>query len=103
MASALGLGKVDVEDIMAYAPHSPPAQRVEMLRKWRRKLGSAATYKRLANAFSQCYRKDLVEEVTKLIMTEQVTPTETASGELELLRYLMCVAPGITYQLKLKS
>ena len=52
---------------MEYAPHSLPAQRVEMLRTWRHKLGTAATYSRLADAFSVCGKQDLVDAITELV------------------------------------
>ena len=77
MAPALGLSRTDEMNIMEYAPHSPRAQRVEMLRTWRYKLGTAATYSRLADAFSQCGKQDLVDAITEL-----VTDASAESGEL---------------------
>ena len=77
MAPALGLTRTDEMNIMEYAPHSLPAQRVEMLRTWRHKLGTAATYSRLADAFSQCGKQDLVDAITQL-----VTAAAAESGEL---------------------
>ena len=67
MAPALGLTRTDEMNIMEYAPHSLPAQRVEMLRTWRHKLGTAATYSRLADAFSVCGKQDLVDAITELV------------------------------------
>ena len=77
MAPALGLTRTDEMNIMEYAPHSLPAQRVEMLRTWRHKLGTAATYSRLADAFSVCGKQDLVDAITEL-----VTAAAAESGEL---------------------
>ena len=77
MAPALGLTRTDEMNIMEYAPHSLPAQRVEMLRTWRHKLGTAATYSRLADAFSVCGKQDLVDAITEL-----VTAASAESGEL---------------------
>ena len=67
VAPALGLTRTDEMNIMEYAPHSLPAQRVEMLRTWRHKLGTAATYSRLADAFSVCGKQDLVDAITELV------------------------------------
>ena len=67
MAPALGLTRTDEMNIMEYAPHSLPAQRVEMLRTWRHKLGTAATYSRLADAFSVCGKQDLVDAINELV------------------------------------
>ena len=77
MAPALGLTRTDEMNIMEYAPHSLPAQRVELLRTWRHKLGTAATYSRLADAFSLCGKQDLVDAITEL-----VTNASAESGEL---------------------
>ena len=89
MAPALGLTRTDEMNIMEYAPHSLPAQRVEMLRTWRHKLGTAATYSRLADAFSVCGKQDLVDAITEL-----VTAASAESGELSVYSsfcsYILC-------------
>ena len=69
MAPALGLTRTDEMNIMEHAPHSLPAQRVEMLRTWRHKLGIVATYSRLADALSVCGKQDLVDTITGLVTT----------------------------------
>ena len=77
MAPALGLTRLDE---MEYAPpHSLPAQRVEMLRTWKHKLGTAATYSRLADAFSVCGKQDLVDAITMLVNTAPAEAGKLAS------------------------
>ena len=49
------------------APRSVPAQRLAMLRKWKQKLGSKATYDELARAFRSCDRQDLVDRISELL------------------------------------
>ena len=66
IAPSLGLSSADETAILGEAPHSVPTQRMAMLRKWRQKLGRAATYKRLCQAFEDCERTDLVELVQQL-------------------------------------
>ena len=85
MAPALGLTRTDEMNIMEYAPHSLPAQRVEMLRTWRHKLGTAATYSRLADVFSVCCKQDLVDAIAGL-----VTAASDESGELSCLVVRVC-------------
>ena len=47
-------------------PYSVPAQKMAMLRKWKQKLGTKATYKRLCQAFEDCEKGNLVELVKQL-------------------------------------
>ena len=49
---------------------------------WRKRHGPAATYSRLANAFRQCGRQDLVERVSVLVERRE---TCLSTGELALL------------------
>ena len=66
IAPVLGLTRTDEENIIGYPPNSLPAQRMAMLWTWRERHGLAATYSRLADAFRQCGRQDLVERVSVL-------------------------------------
>ena len=66
IAPALGLTQADEQIIFGYAPNSVPAQKITMLRTWGQRHGPAATYSRLANAFRQCGKQDLVERVSVL-------------------------------------
>ena len=99
MAPALGLTRTDEMNIMAYAPHSLPAQRVQMLRTWRHKLGTAATYSRLADAFSQCGKQDLVDAITQLVTAAAAESGELPCGEgvLYVLRVVFGSVPYIIY------
>lgn len=67
VAPALGLTQQDEVDILGYAPSSVPTQRLHMLRMWRQKNGTAATYQRLADAFRICARQDLVDKISELL------------------------------------
>ena len=68
VAPALGLSQQDEADITGHAPLSVPVQRLHMLRMWRQKNGTAATYQRLADAFRNCARQDLVDKISELIL-----------------------------------
>ena len=74
VAPALGLTQPDEVDITGYAL-SVPVQRLHMLRIWRQRNGTAATYQRLADAFRNCARQDLVDKISKLVSAE-FTPGE---------------------------
>ena len=88
MAPALGLTRTEEMNIMEYAPHSLPAQRVEMLRTWRGKLGIAATYSRLAYVFSQCSKQDLVDAITELVTAASAESGELTCGEGPSMYYI---------------
>ena len=66
IAPALGLTETDEENIVGQAPFSVPAQRIAMLRMWKRKNGAASTYRKLADVLSKCDRQNLVDEIGKL-------------------------------------
>ena len=63
----LGLTEAEETAILGSNPHSVPAQRIAMLRKWKQKRGTKATYKRLCRAFDSCERADLVDKVKQLL------------------------------------
>ena len=71
VAPELGLAQHDEADILQYAPFSVSArdQSLYMLRKWRQKYGTAATYQRLSDAFRNCARQDLVDKISELVHT----------------------------------
>ena len=71
VAPALGLTQQDEADITGYAPLSVPVQRLHMLRMWRQRNGIAATYQRLADAFRNCARQDLVDKINELVSAGQ--------------------------------
>ena len=78
IAPVLGLTQTDEENILGYAPNSVPVQRRMLLRTWRQRHGPAATYSRLADAFRQCGRQDLVERVSVLVDRRE---TSSSTGE----------------------
>ena len=53
--------------ILGSNPHSVPAQKIAMLRKWKQKEGKKATYKRLCRMFDKCKRDDLVIKIKQLL------------------------------------
>ena len=75
VAPALRLTQQDEADILGYAPSSVSAQRLYMLRKWREKYGTAATYQRLSDAFRNCARQDLVDKISELVHTSSLSRT----------------------------
>ena len=70
IAPDLGLTAVDEEDIRQNHRDDVPIQRREMLRTWKQKFGSKATYGSLAKAFYKTKRVDLVEKVIALLTEE---------------------------------
>ena len=65
-APALGLTQADDQVILGYAPYNVAVQKLTMLRMWSQRQGPGATFSRLAEAFRQCGRLDLVERVSQL-------------------------------------
>ena len=63
----LGLMEAEESAILGSNPHSVPVQRIAMLRKWKQKRGTKATYKRLCRAFTIAKRTDLVDKVKQLL------------------------------------
>ena len=69
IAPDLGLTAVEEETIVQNH-HDVQIQRREMLRTWKQKFGSKATYGSLAKAFYKTKRVDLVEKVIALLTEE---------------------------------
>ena len=63
----LGLTEAEETAILGSHPHSVPAQKIAMLRKWKEKQGIKATYKRLCRVFEKFKRADLVVVVKQLL------------------------------------
>ena len=63
----LGLTEAEETAILGSHPHSVPAQKIAMLRKWKEKQGTKATCKRLCRVFEKCKRADLVIVVKQLL------------------------------------
>ena len=59
-----------------------------MLRKWKQKLGSKATYKRLAKAFEKCKRQDLVDKIRELLT---VADDSSSSSDEEGTLYVVSI------------
>ena len=66
IAPFLGIAEADEIAIRDSTPNSVPAQKMAMLRKWKQKLGTKATYERLCQVFENCEKFNLVELVKKL-------------------------------------
>ena len=67
IAPYLDLSQAEEEKIVGSPPLPMESQRLAMLTKWKEKLGSKATYKRLAKAFEKCKRQDLVVKIRELL------------------------------------
>ena len=72
IAPFLDLTAADEEDIVGSTSTRPvQAQKMRMLRIWKRKLGVKATYEKLAEAFWNCGRQDLVDKIDELLTEDQ--------------------------------
>ena len=76
----LGLMEAEESAILGSNPHSVPVQRIAMLRKWKQKRGTKATYKRLCRAFTIAKRTDLVDKV-KQLLEECTSSSSDEEGE----------------------
>ena len=76
----LGVTPAEEREILGSAPHSVRSQKMAMLRLWKQKKGSKATYKRLCRAFRKCGFFDLEEKVRELL-TESSSSEESEEGE----------------------
>ena len=65
IAPFLGL-TVAEEIVIRDSTNSVPSQKIALLRKWKEKLGTKATYKQLCQAFEACEKYNLVELVKQL-------------------------------------
>ena len=86
IAPHLGLKAVDEEDILQNQD-DVRIQRREMLRIWRQKLGSKATYSSLAKALYKTERVDLVEKLAELLTKVHIAEPlikAAATGSLKL-------------------
>ena len=77
IAPYLGLTAVDEENILQDHRDDVRIQRREMLRTWKKKLGSMATYGSLAEALYKIERVDLVEKVVELLTEEAAAATSS--------------------------
>ena len=81
----LGLTEAEEIAILGSNPHSVAAQKISMLRKWKQKHGSKATYKRLCRVFDGCKRADLVDKVKQLLAESNSSSDE--EGTISMLLY----------------
>ena len=75
------LDEVDEEEIVKKYPKKVKAQNLAMLRRWRKKRGDKATYKRLAKVFWKVDRTDLVVKLCKILSHE--SSSSESEGESE--------------------
>ena len=75
------LDEVDEEEIVKKYPKKVKAQNLAMLRRWRKKRGDKATYKRLAKVFWKVDRTDLVVKLCKILSRE--SSSSESEGESE--------------------
>ena len=79
----LGLTAADEREILgAVPPLSVRSQKIAMLRLWKEKRGTKATYKRLCRAFRECDMLDLEEKVENLL-AESSSSSSDEEGEIQ--------------------
>ena len=76
----LGLTQAEELEIIGSAPNSVRSQKIAMLRSWKQKQGSKATYKRLCRAFRKCGLRDLEEKVIELLAESSSSSDEASEG-----------------------
>ena len=83
----LGLSDADESAILGSSPHSVAAQKIAMLRKWKHKRGTKATYKRLCRIFGKCGLRDLREKVTELLLESSSSSDGEGKEQIILCKY----------------
>ena len=68
MASNLGMGQLDIEDI-ENNNRAPADQRKSFLRKWIGKDGSAATYERLSEVLRRLGEQGAAEKIREIALS----------------------------------
>ena len=63
----LGLTEADETVILGANPHSVPAQKIALLRKWKLLNGTNATYSELCQVFRICELTDLEDKVKQML------------------------------------
>ena len=97
IAPALGLTEVEENTVMRDA-YTQPAQRLAMLRTWKKKHGVLATYRSLADAFTRCGRQDLVDIVTDLVRETGNTAGERLLSSWPWKRkFILCIKPTLSH------
>ena len=91
----LGLSEVEEDAILGASPHSVPAQKIAMLRKWKQKEGAKATYKRLCRVFRKRGSRVLQEKITELLVAES-----SSSSDEEGEKQTLCKKGGACKHLK---
>ena len=83
----LGLTEAEEHEILGSAPHSVLPQKIAMLRKWKKKRGATATYKRLCTVFKKCGKLDLGLKVQKLLTksSNSSSSSDTEEGKYACL------------------
>ena len=73
----LGLTETEEHEILgAVPPLTVRSQKIAMMRLWKKKRGTKATYKRLCRAFRECDMLDLEEKVQQLVAESSNTSSE---------------------------
>ena len=72
----LGLTEAEEHEILGSAPRSVRSQKIAMLRLWKNKRGTKATYERLRQAFRECEMLDLEEKVQQLVAESSSNSSE---------------------------
>ena len=86
IAPYLDLTEAEEVEIVGSPPRPVPSQRFTMLRKWRQKFGTKATYEQLARVFRICRRQDLVDRINELL-TEDSSSSSDEEGMSVVLQF----------------
>ena len=77
----LDLTEAEELEILGSAPYSVRSQKIAMLRKWKKKQGAKATYKRLCRVLTKCDMRALEEKIIKLLSEANSSSSSDEDGE----------------------
>ena len=94
----LGLTEAEERQILgAIPPLTVPAQKIAMLRLWKKKKGKAATYNRLCRAFRKSNQLDLEDEMKEILAeSNSLVDKEGLVGEGELIKLVLLIKSMMT-------
>eukprot|EP00731_Ephydatia_muelleri_P016677 Em0009g1101a len=94
VASNLGMGQLDIEDIENNNT-APADQRKSFLRRWIRRDGKAATYERLSEVLESLGEQGAAEKIREIERTERI-----ALRQIYFTEVMACTGDMLEEQLK---
>ena len=97
----LGLSEAEEMDILGSNPHSVPAQKIAMFRKWKQKKGRAATYNQLCRVFRTCELVDLEDKMKQILaetnssVDEEGRSNSNIASSIATCQRLLFVVPQV--------